>query len=62
MKIEMKPSKNGFAVAWNEPSPRFVSNGIHKKGDVNNLQGNMYEKDPSASKDQTQIGKKGEDI
>ena len=59
MKIGMNPSKDGFSATRNELSPRFVSNGIHKKEDIDNLQGNDYENDPSASKDQTQRGKKG---
>ena len=48
MKIGMNLSNDEFAVARNEPSPRFVSNGNNTKGDVENLQGNGYEKDMSA--------------
>ena len=62
MKTEMYPSKDGFATYRNERSPMFVSNSIHTKGDTENLQENEYEKDPSASKDQTQRAKKGEEI
>ena len=53
MKTGMNPSKDGFIVARNEPSPRFVFSGIHTKGDTKNLKENGYAKDPSASKDQT---------
>ena len=67
--VSQNPSKDEFVVARNEPSPRFVSNGIHIKGDAQNLQGNDqnlqgngYEKDPSSCKDQTQRGNKGEEI
>ena len=54
----MNLSNDGFAVTRNESSPRFVSSSIHVKGDVKNLKGNGYEKDPSVSKDQSQQGKK----
>ena len=50
----MNPSKDGFIETRNERSPRFVSNSIHTKGDTENLQGNGYEKDSSASKDKPQ--------
>ena len=62
MKIRMNPSNDGFVAARNEPSPKFISNGIQMKGDTENLQGNGYEKDPSAIKDQNQRGNKGEEI
>ena len=58
MKTKMNPSNDGFSIAQNELSLWFVSNGIHTKVDAKNLQGNKYEKDPSASKDKTQRGKK----
>ena len=54
MKIKVNRSKDGFVDAINEPSPRFFYNGIHMMGDIENLQGNECEKDPSASKDQSQ--------
>ena len=69
MKLGMNPLKDRFVATRNEPSPRFVSNGIHMKGDAQNLQENGqnlqekgYEKDPSACKDQTQRENKGEEI
>ena len=37
MKTEMNPSNDGFAIARNEQSPRFVSNGIHTKGDIEGM-------------------------
>ena len=58
MKTKMNPLKNGFIEARNEPNPRFISNGIHLKGDAENLKGSGYKKDQSASQDQSQQGKK----
>ena len=37
------------ALDRSEPSPRFASNGIHTKSEVDNLQGNGLGKGPGAS-------------
>ena len=39
----------GAALDRSEPSPRFAFNGIHTKSEVENLQGNGFEKGPGAS-------------
>ena len=39
----------GAALDRSEPSPRFASNGIHMKSEVDNLQGNGLGKGPGAS-------------
>ena len=62
MKTEINPLKYRFVAAQNEQSPRFISTGIHTKGDVDNLHRNEYEKDPNVSKYQNQGRKKGEEI
>ena len=39
----------GATLDLSEPSPRFASNGIHTKSEVDNLQANGLGKGPSAS-------------
>ena len=39
----------GAVLDRSEPSPRFTSNGIHRKSEVDNLQGNGLGKGPGAS-------------
>ena len=39
----------GATLDRSEPSPRFASNGIHTKSEVDNLQGNSLDKGPDAN-------------